>query len=997
MKVKMVPHLTQMGSDESGIKRVIEAYFKYLPDFGVELVDPKATSYDIIAAHAGILGGDCDVAHLHGIYFTADYHASNDEWMTNRNVIQSALLAKIITVPTTWVAKTFQRDMRLSPEVVPHGIEAEGWRHDGSHDGYVLWNKNRYGDVCDPGPIGVLAKMAPHVLFASTFAPTGVELDNLKIIGPMEHDLMKMAVQKAAVYLSTTKETFGIGILEALAAGTPVLGWAYGGNVDLVEHGVTGYLAQPNNYDDLVIGLEYCLQYRHQLSENAIIAAKNWSWPNVIKQVADIYNRALVKDEPTASIIIPCYNKPIELVERAVRSALAQDYPLLDEVILVDDCSENGKQLESLIGNIEPTKVNLAYHRLPHNSGVANARNYGIAQTSSKYVACLDADDAIEPAFLSRCIQSLEADKSVGVAYTRLRQINGDGSSAVSAWPPPVYDYEGQIRHFNQIPTCCVFRRQVWDILGGYRQRYAPYGAGQEDAEFWLRIGSIGYKAIMATEEPLFLYTSNGANTVYNNPSHTPTDWTAWHPWAKDQRYPFASIAKPLNERSHPVRQYDEPIVSVILPVAPWHIPHLVDALDSLEAQTYRLWEAVCVFDGMPADPKLYARLKKAYPYLNIIENLYQPKGAGWARDTGVQASKGKFIVFLDADDYLAPEFLDKTLKVWNKDKGIVYTDYVDRAIWKQEDYDALPPERKVFYNTKTSEAFIRRFSKDYDWSQAIAQPEYNPNDANAPFYVWCINTVLMPRAWYDSVGGLDQTLDTWEDVDLHWRLARSGKPYFHVQEPLVTYRFTSGSRREHGQVRDEGTARAFQDRIKYLKDKYQELPIMPCTGCGGSGPSPAPISQAFVRNLAVTSGGFGTMSDEEFVESLYKHPNIGMHPVVGPATGKNYGYHSGGEVFYVHRNDIAGRPDLFQPVVKEQSVAIDVIADAPAAIAPPPKKADFVGVTGVTHDTEQKLVAAGIYNAADILKVGKQGLENAGVPARVASLILNSAKKANA
>lgn len=992
LKVKMVPHQQQMGG-ESGIKRVIEAYFKYLPRFDIELVEQGATTYDLVASHAGILGGDCDVAHLHGIYFTADYQASYEEWTTNRHVVQSALSAKVVTVPSSWVAKTFQRDMRIQPEVLPHGIEAAEWRHTNKHEGYVLWNKNRRGDVCDPSPIGRLAQLAPDVLFASTFAPAASS-PNLKIIGTMEHSLMKEVVQRAAVYLSTTKETFGIGTLEALASGTPVLGWAYGGNLDLVEHGVTGYLAQPGNYDDLLTGLTYCLEYRDQLSENAVIAAKQWAWESVVERLADLY-KGIKPEPPTVSVIIPVYNKTFLEVERAVYSAMKQTY-VPDCVILVDDCSDNSAELQEVINGYDLKTMTLKYIKTPTNSGVANARNLGISQISSKYICCLDADDEIEPTFLETCVSHLEKRKHVGIAYTKLKWVKPDGTSGVSDWPPSEQNYERFMEKYNQVPTCNVFRRSVWEKLGGYRQRYAPYGAGEEDAEFWLRIGSIGYTAELATEEPLFLYHT-GSNTVGGNPNHQQTDWTAWHPWVTDKRYPFASVAKPINERSHPVRQYDEPIVSVIIPVAPWHTTFLVDALDSLEAQTYRLWEVICIFDGLPQDMKAYSRILKAYPYVTVIENFSSPKGTGWARDTGVNSAKGKLITFLDADDYLAPTFLEKTVKAWNAKKGIIYTDYVDRAVWNKEEYEALPPERKLYYNDKTHEAIIRRFSKSYDYDEAIKQPEYNPNDANAPFYVWAIVTTLMPKSWYYEVGGYDQTLDTWEDVDLQWRLARSGKAFFRVEEPLVTYRFTSGSRREHGMVRDAATSHAFKQRINYLKKKYEGLPIMPCRGCGGNNSGSSTLATQVVGQMfsGRSQGGIAMANDNEMIECLYAHANIGTHPVVGPSTGFNYGYHGGGEKFLVHQRDIASMPDIFKPIPKEQAAAPDDLPVTESNVpAPPPRKPDFNNIAGVTKETEEKLVKAGVYNALDIVKAGKAGLENAGVPPRVATMILNSAKK---
>ncbi len=87
MKVLMLPHISQLGNEESGIKRVIENYFKFLPDFDIELVPPTSKNYDIKAAHAGMTGADCDVSHLHGIYFTADFPLSTSwEYKANKKI-----------------------------------------------------------------------------------------------------------------------------------------------------------------------------------------------------------------------------------------------------------------------------------------------------------------------------------------------------------------------------------------------------------------------------------------------------------------------------------------------------------------------------------------------------------------------------------------------------------------------------------------------------------------------------------------------------------------------------------------------------------------------------------------------------------------------------------------------------------------------------------------------------------------------------------------------
>ncbi len=298
--VLMIPHLARFAKEESGIRRVVEAYFKYLPDFDVNLVDVKVDSFDILAVHAGTtitFSHDAPtVSHCHGLYWTSDYPAASWEWRANANVTVSLMFSNKITVPSEWVAETLRRDMRLNPIIVHHGIECQEWEHDYEHEGYILWNKNRDADVCDPSPILRLARRFTRNTFVTTFAPDGAP-SNVKVTGIRPHHEMKRLVQSALAYLSTTKETFGIGTLEALAAGTPVLGYAHGGNLEMVQHGVNGYLARPGDEDDLAEGLLYIAKHRNVLSENAKITARKFTWREACKTVADVYREALAHDD----------------------------------------------------------------------------------------------------------------------------------------------------------------------------------------------------------------------------------------------------------------------------------------------------------------------------------------------------------------------------------------------------------------------------------------------------------------------------------------------------------------------------------------------------------------------------------------------------------------------------------------------------------------------------------------------------------------------------
>lgn len=307
IKVLMLPHISEVQGQSHGIARVCEGYAKYLPQFGVELVDPDATSYDLVAAHAGITGGVVGCAHLHGLYFTNDYNASEWEWHVNTRVIEACRNAKVITVPSAWVSEVFQRDMRLNPFIIPHGIDWIEWQHNEENEGFCLWGKNRRFDVNDNSILDVLMRRFSDVPFVSTLPTPSLDKlpfnqwpTNFKILenaGKTPPAEMKGYIQRAGVYLSLSKETFGIQCLESLSSGVPVLGWNWGGNVDLVQTGVNGYLAKPGDVDDLCEGLSYCLKYRKVLGSNARELARSWTWEKAVSMVYEVYKLALQTDD----------------------------------------------------------------------------------------------------------------------------------------------------------------------------------------------------------------------------------------------------------------------------------------------------------------------------------------------------------------------------------------------------------------------------------------------------------------------------------------------------------------------------------------------------------------------------------------------------------------------------------------------------------------------------------------------------------------------------
>jgi hypothetical protein len=179
---------------------------------------------------------------------------------------------------------------------------------------------------------------------------------------------------------------------------------------------------------------------------------------------------------------------------------------------------------------------------------------------------------------------------------------------------------------------------------------------------------------------------------------------------------------------------------------------------------------------------------------------------------------------------------------------------------------------------------------------------------------VWCNVTTLIPKEWHDEIGGFDESMTTWEDVDYHWRMARAGKCYKRIAEELLVYRFHTGTRRQDGLT-------DWQSIVEYIERKYKEIEITMC-GCKGGKSSVvrkslhsgmSPMAQIQPKQTRPTVDL--TVEDEDVSLIKYLHPNRGNHHVIGIATKTKYGYRSYGDVFLVKKVDIKAQPHLFEVV----------------------------------------------------------------------------------
>ena len=100
------------------------------------------------------------------------------------------------------------------------------------------------------------------------------------------------------------------------------------------------------------------------------------------------------------------------------------------------------------------------------------------------------------------------------------------------------------------------------------------------------------------------------------------------------------------------------PLISVIIPVYNGQ-DYLENCIKSIQNQTYGNLELIIVNDGSTdATGQLCERLREAYDNVRIL--TLGDEGVSAARNTGIEASKGELITFVDADDRLHPEMLQK-------------------------------------------------------------------------------------------------------------------------------------------------------------------------------------------------------------------------------------------------------------------------------------------------------------------------------------------------
>ncbi|HEX8135958.1 MAG TPA: glycosyltransferase family 2 protein [Pyrinomonadaceae bacterium] len=209
------------------------------------------------------------------------------------------------------------------------------------------------------------------------------------------------------------------------------------------------------------------------------------------------------------------------------------------------------------------------------------------------------------------------------------------------------------------------------------------------------------------------------------------------------------------------------PAVSIIIPA--YNVAaYIGETLASVMAQTFTDYETIIINDGSPDTPELERVLE---PYSDRIVYLKQEnRGAASARNSGLRRARGRYVAFLDADDWWTPEYLGEQVAFIESGEGydLVYCDALitgDSPLRGRTYMDVSPSRGAVTF-------------------ESLLTQQCNVITSG----------VLARTGVILDTGMFDEELRRAHDYDLWLRLARKGARLGYQRKVLARYRIRAGN-----------------------------------------------------------------------------------------------------------------------------------------------------------------------------------------------------------
>ena len=265
-------------------------------------------------------------------------------------------------------------------------------------------------------------------------------------------------------------------------------------------------------------------------------------------------------------------------------------------------------------------------------------------------------------------------------------------------------------------------------------------------------------------------------------------------------------------------------LVSVIIPTRN-RLELLRETLQSLSDQSRHSWEAVVVDDGSDDGTEEYMqRLCASDAKFRYFQRKGPSSGACVCRNQGVQKAKGDFLIFLDSDDLLMPECIEQRLAFIQRNLDLDFCVYQGEAFG-----EGTGGQNRPFSAFSLSGDLDRFLFHDLPWE---------------------ITSPIWRRTSFERLGGFDERLPSWQDVELHIRAIISGMRYVSVSQTDHFIRWQNDPEKISLQQRtDENHLYAGSGMLLQIRQRLHEAGLLNWTRLRALAGWHFLIAERFMRN----------------------------------------------------------------------------------------------------------------------------------------------------
>jgi glycosyltransferase involved in cell wall biosynthesis len=336
----------------------------------------------------------------------------------------------------------------------------------------------------------------------------------LKLEGKIQPSAIEGELKSAHVIIvPSIVDNLPYVVIEAMALGKVVLASVQGGQREMIDHGVNGFLFDHTIAGDFDEKLQLVLSLSNETLAALGRAAKEkvaamYSPAAIGRQKVQLLNDIIDKKnisnrfpflyqepyEPVTcsgnllSVVIPYYNMG-KYIRECVESVKACTWPDV-EILIVNDGSTETESLE-LLKQMEQIKGVKVLSK--PNEGLADTRNYGALNASGDWLAFLDADDKVAPDYYEKTLKVLKQYENVFFAGCFVQYFSESQRKWMTYTPQPPYS----LVHNPVNSSGLVYKRAAF-LKAGLNDKKVDYGL--EDYESVVHLLSKGYNGVVLPE-----------------------------------------------------------------------------------------------------------------------------------------------------------------------------------------------------------------------------------------------------------------------------------------------------------------------------------------------------------------------------------------------------------------------------------------------------------------------------------------------------------------